>query len=79
MYEVRFENPGKREVYYFPYEGNGLQYELQAFLREIQSNQKEYDRKKMISTAFADIMEQFTAYKKSKKEWIISGGKDAAV
>lgn len=65
-YEVRFEDPGKREVYYFPYERNGLQYELQSFLKEIQSDQKEYNMKKTISTAFAEIMQQFTEYKKTK-------------
>lgn len=34
-FEVRYENPNKRENYEYPYDGSGLQYELEAFLREI--------------------------------------------
>ena len=34
-FEVRYEDPNKREVYEYPYEGAGLQYELEAFKRKI--------------------------------------------
>lgn len=32
-FEVRYENPNKREVYNYAYDGSGLQYELRAFIR----------------------------------------------
>lgn len=34
-FEVRYEDSNKREVYEYPYEGSGLQYELEIFLDEI--------------------------------------------
>lgn len=34
-FEVRYEDSNKREVYEYPYEESGLQYELEAFLDEI--------------------------------------------
>ncbi len=33
--EVRYENPEQREVYEYPYEGSGLQYELTEFLNRV--------------------------------------------
>lgn len=34
-FEVRYEDPAKREVYEFPYEGAGLRYEIRAFIKNI--------------------------------------------
>lgn len=38
-FEVRYEDPNKREVYEYEYEDSGLQYELEYFIREIQGEQ----------------------------------------
>lgn len=35
-FEVRYEDPNRREIYTFEYERSGLQYELQVFANEIQ-------------------------------------------
>ena len=35
-FEVRYEDPDQREIYDFPFVGNGLQYELCAFLNRIE-------------------------------------------
>lgn len=35
-FEVRYEDPSRREIYTFEYERSGLQYELQVFANEIQ-------------------------------------------
>ena len=34
-FEVRYEDPNRREVYEYPYEGTGLEYELEAFKQAI--------------------------------------------
>lgn len=34
-FEVRYEDPNKRELYTAPFEGQGLRYELQAFVNQI--------------------------------------------
>lgn len=58
-FEVRFEDPAKREAYDFAYERDGLHYELQAFVNEIQSDRKEYDVKKGMSEGFAMVIERY--------------------
>lgn len=40
-FEVRYEDPHRIEVYEYPYEGSGLQYELESFVREINSGAEE--------------------------------------
>ena len=58
-FQVRFEDPDKKEVHIYEYERSGLQYELQAFVKDIQAKQKEYETKKSMSMAIAGIMERF--------------------
>ena len=40
-FEVRYEDPNKREVYTADFEGSGLRYEIQAFLRRIEECKEE--------------------------------------
>lgn len=40
-FEVRHEDPNRREVYDFPYEGQGLRYEVQAFVKRIRGEEAE--------------------------------------
>ena len=37
-FEVRYENPNKKDIYDFPYEGQGLRYEMKAFVDRIEKN-----------------------------------------
>lgn len=58
-FEVRYENPNERERYTFEFEGDGLHYELRAFLKEIEADRRDDSERKRMSVAFAGIMEQF--------------------
>lgn len=59
-FEVRYEDPNKREVYTFPFEEQGLRYEIEEFRRRIEG---EKDEEKGISpkesVTVAGIMEEF--------------------
>lgn len=58
-YELRFENPDERERFTFEFESDGLQYELRAFVDEIQSGRRDDRERKRMSVSFAAIMERF--------------------
>lgn len=67
-FEVRYEDPNKREVYQYPYENSGLQYELETFIRRIQEKNAilEGGISQEESVAMAGVMEDFL--EKSQKE-----------
>lgn len=67
-FEVRYEDPNKREVYQYPYENSGLQYELETFIRRIQEKNAilEGGISQEESVAMAGVMEVFL--EKSQKE-----------
>lgn len=59
-FEVRYEDPNKREEYRFPFEGQGLRYEIEEFRRRIEGEKD--DEKGMSpeeSVTMAGIMEEF--------------------
>lgn len=58
-FEIRYENPDRREVYDFPFVGNGLQYELCAFLDRIGGMTEGSWVTAKESIVLAGIMEQF--------------------
>lgn len=58
-YELRYEDPNQRERFTFPFESDGLQYELRAFVDEIRSDRRDDSDRKGMSVAFAAIMGQF--------------------
>ena len=61
-FEMRYEDPNKREVYTFPFEGQGLRYEIEAFCRQIKGEMDTDSAKGMRaeeSVAMAGIMEEF--------------------
>lgn len=88
-FEIRFEDPNKREVYNCPYEGSGLQYELEVFVtRILQTKQRKLEQDYIIeatevitdnglkpeeSIAIASLMEEFL--KNRKKEETIPKAK----
>jgi len=59
-FEVRYEEPNKREVYTFPFEGQGLRYEIEMFRKQVEG---EADMERGMSpgesVAMAGIMEKF--------------------
>ena len=57
-FEVRYEDTSKTEEYSFPFEQNGLHYELDAFKNSILSNKRVNDSEK-ISIAIADLLHRF--------------------
>lgn len=67
-FEVRYEDPNKREVYNFSFEGQGLRYEIEAFRRRIEG-ESEHGRglKPQESVAMAGIMEEFLRMRRSDR------------
>lgn len=67
-FEVRYEDPNKREVYQYPYENSGLQYELETFIRRVQEKNVTLEGgiSQEESVAMAGVMEDFL--EKSQKE-----------
>lgn len=58
-FEVRYENPEQRDVYDFPFVGNGLQYELHTFLDRIRGKVGNGWVTPEESIALAGVMENF--------------------
>lgn len=62
-FEVRYEDSSKREVYTYPYESSGLQYEMKEFLHKVAKKRMEAVQKLGLtpeeSIAMASVMEKF--------------------
>lgn len=58
-FEVRYEDSSKREVYTYPYESSGLQYEVKAFIQAVADNRAVAGITPKESIAIAGIMEEF--------------------
>lgn len=59
-FEVRYEDPSKKDVYDFTFEGQGLRYEIQAFADMINSGKVEYSVVKPEESIWlAEKMEKF--------------------
>lgn len=69
-FEVRYEDPHRIEVYEYPYEGSGLQYELEAFVREINSEAEENfpGMSAKESIAAAGVMAQYLERTRERRE-----------
>jgi len=65
-FEVRYEDPNKREVYQYPYENSGLQYELENFVRRVQGKAAPLKGglSKEESVAMAGVMEAFMEWRR---------------
>jgi predicted dehydrogenase len=68
-FEVRYEDPNRREVYEYKYEDSGLQYELGYFVREIRREQidESVGLSAKESAAAAGILEAFLEENKVKR------------
>lgn len=58
-FEVRFENPTDNKRYFFQLDGEGIRYEIAAFLRMIQYGSGDYYISEDISCAFSRVISQF--------------------
>ena len=66
-FEVRYENPNKKDIYDFPYEGQGLRYEVKAFVEQILDGMVPIVTPEE-SIWLADKMEQYLKYRNRKQE-----------
>ena len=67
QFEVRYEDPSKIDVYEYPFEGQGLRYELQAFADRIAGKEVTAGVTPEESIRLAGIMEEFLK-KQNRKE-----------
>lgn len=72
-FEIRYEDPNKKEVYKYAYEGSGLQYELKIFIDNIK-RKDEVNTKDCINSeiaiATAGVMEEFIKWNKPQVDEI---------
>ncbi len=66
-YEVRYEDPSRIEINRFGYEGPGLRYEVEAFVKAV-AGELSLSHAREISICMADTMERFMAERKEKEE-----------
>lgn len=59
---IHFEDPSATQQYEVPFEGDGLRYEIDEFVRQIQ--EKKENNTKYRSICMADLMERFLSYRK---------------
>lgn len=87
-FEVRYEDPNKKEVYDFPYEGQGLRYEFKAFVDQIRKTENkgaeknaDSDREVAITSQesiwLAEKMEKYLEYRDLKQKELGIDVKDA--
>lgn len=58
-FEVRYENPAENKRYFYQLDGEGIRYEISAFVRMIRYGQGDYYISRDISRGYARLMEQF--------------------
>lgn len=65
-FEVRYENPAENKKYFYQLDGEGIRYELVAFLKAIETNKNKSYISKDISDAMCKVIEDFY----NKKDFI---------
>ncbi len=58
-FEVRYENPGNNRRYYYQLDGEGIRYEIVAFVKAIQKGCNNSYIDQSVSCSIAEIMEKF--------------------
>lgn len=65
-FEIRYEDPNKRDIFDFPYEGQGLRYEIKAFLEKIRGERSINDGVSSSESIWlAEKMEQFLCQRRN--------------
>lgn len=58
-FEMRFENQNENRKYFYQLDGEGIRYEIVAFVRAVENKKKNYYISKDVSLMIASIIEQF--------------------
>lgn len=58
-FEVRYENPANNKRYFYQLDGEGIRYEISAFLRMIEYRRGDYFITQNISRGYARVLSQF--------------------
>jgi predicted dehydrogenase len=67
-FEARFEDVSQRQIFHFPFEGDGLRYELDEFVSLIRSGKRKTDKLRDIeSVAIIKVIEEFLKGDRTKR------------
>ena len=58
-FEIRYENPAENRRYYYQLEGEGIRYEILAFLRTVERKNNVSEKSRRLSEAISNVMESF--------------------
>ena len=58
-FEIRFENPADNKRYFYQLDGEGIRYEIVAFLKSVESGVKDYYISQEVSKAISCIIEDY--------------------
>lgn len=58
-FEIRYENPADNKRHFYQLDGEGIRYEIAAFLRMIQYGQGDFYISREISRGFSEVLSQF--------------------
>lgn len=58
-FEVRFEDPSENKRYFYQLEGEGIRYEIVAFVRAIENGGQDYYVSREVSKTISGIIEDF--------------------
>lgn len=58
-FEIRYENPAENKRYFYQLDGEGLRYEIVAFVKAIESGKKNLYIEEEVSKAIAGVMEDY--------------------
>ena len=58
-FEIRYENPAENKRYFYQLDGEGIRYEIVAFMRAIEKGKADFYIDKNVTYAIAKLMEDF--------------------
>lgn len=65
-FEIRYENPAENKRYFYQLDGEGIRYEIVAFIRAIKKGKADFYIEKNVTYAIAKLMEDF----ENKKDFV---------
>ena len=68
-FELRYEDPANNRRYFFPFEGEGIRYELASFARAVERAGEDPHVDADVAAAIADIFGEFHAHRVVSKPW----------
>ena len=58
-FEIRFEDQADNKRYFYQLDGEGIRYEIVAFIKAIESGKGNYYISDRVSTSIADVVEKY--------------------